>query len=75
MAKVKVYPVDKDVPIPDASRATVPIDTLEPGESILFPSEERNNVQSRASHLKRQKNKEFTIRMVDDSSCRVWRVK
>lgn len=76
MSKVTIYEVEKDVPLPEPVQgAAVPIDSLEVGESIRFPIEEKNNVSSRASHLKNQKGKVFTVRKVDENSYRVWRVK
>lgn len=72
--KTDVYPVDKDVPIPEPRPSGVPISTLEVGESILFPREERAAVSSNAAKLKKRKGMEFTVRLEDEHSCRVWRI-
>ena len=72
--KIPVYSIDTDVPIPDAPDSAVPIDTLEVGDSILFPSDKRSKVQQLASKLKQRKGKVFTVRNIGENECRVWRV-
>lgn len=74
MTKVPVYQIESDVPIPDEP-GSVPLDELDQGDSIAFPLEQRPTVQSRASKLKSQTGKEFTIRKLDEDTARVWRVK
>lgn len=70
----KEYKVDKHIPLPDRTRG-VPLDTLEVGDSILFPTEQRNSVQSYASQLKKSTGKLFTVKVEDEANCRVWRTK
>lgn len=74
MKKIEVkYTVDKGVPVPVRPEA-LPLDNLEIGESIRFPIEQRNNVQSQASKLKANKGKVFTVQYDrDEGDCRVWR--
>lgn len=67
------HKVDKGVPIP--VNHTLPLTSLDVGESIKFPIEDRQKVASRASTLKRRRGLEFTIRKEDDKYCRVWRTK
>lgn len=73
MTQVNVYSIDSGVPLPNSE--PVPLDKLEIGDSILFPGDKRNNVQSMASRLKKKTDKEFRIRKMDDENCRVWRIK
>lgn len=68
------YKVDKGVPIP-VRPGVVPLSSLEVNDSILFPVEDRARIQSYASQTKRRTGKEFTIKKVSDSQCRVWRTK
>lgn len=76
MVKIKVhYQVDKGVPIPVSRRPGLPLNELEVDESILFPKERRSYVQTRASKVAKETGKEFTVRVVDDTNCRVWRTK
>lgn len=74
--KPPVYKIDSNVPVPDIKdRAEpVPLSTLEPGESILFPLSRRRTVQTHASRLKTTAGKVFTIKKVDADSARIWRV-
>lgn len=74
MAKVSVYKIDKDVPMPEPDVSVIPLDDMEIGDSILFPIEDRPRVQPLASKLKARKDKVFTIRVVDKNNCRVWRI-
>lgn len=74
--KINVYQVEDSVPVP--VRITEPklnLVGLEIGQSIAFPRARRNNVQSYASALKRRKAMEFTISIIDEQNCRIWRVK
>jgi len=78
VVKIHPYKVDKDIPLPEplpTSGTAIPLDSLDVEDSILFPSSERPKVQTMASRLKKEKSKEFTVRIVDDVSCRVWRTK
>lgn len=72
----KEFKIDSDVPIPapKSSSPNVPIENLQVGESILFDKELRPKVQIAASRLKQAEGKEYTVRVVDDNNCRVWRI-
>ena len=72
--KIPVYAIDTHVPIPAPPESVVPIDTLEIGDSILFPADKRSKVQQLASKLKQRKGKVFTVRNIGENECRVWRV-
>lgn len=77
MVKIPVYKIDKDIPIPQEPETlhdNFPLEVLEVGESFEFPDEFRRYVASKASTIKRRKGMEFTVRKVDDVSCRVWRI-
>jgi hypothetical protein len=69
------YQVDKGVPIPVRRLGVVPLASLEAGDSVLFPSEDRAKVQSYASQMKRRTGKEFVVKKVSDTQCRVWRTR
>lgn len=75
--KIPVYQIDSDVPIPDEEekirRQALPLESLDIGESFVFPSEYRRYVQSKASVLKRRKGLGYTIRQEQEGACRVWR--
>lgn len=66
--------IDEGVPIP-VQRISVPLDTLEVGQSVEFPIAKRSSVQSLASRLKKSTGKTFTVRTVDEEKARVWRTK
>jgi hypothetical protein len=74
MAKVAVdYRVEDSVPIPvEVASKSIPLRDLRVGQSILFPRDRRAYVQTKASRLKRE-GKTYTVRVVDDKHCRVWR--
>ena len=74
---INVYKVEKDVPIPEPKKRSgvVPLSSLGVGESVEFPANLRRNVASSASRIKRKEGKDFTIRIVDEENCRVWRTK
>lgn len=65
------FTVEKNVPIP--SREAVPLDEMEVGDSIAFPDFKRKSVQSKASLMKKRGEAEFTVRKIDDTTCRIWR--
>lgn len=71
---IKVYEIEKDIPIPDEASA-LPLSDLDIGESILVPATERNRAATLASKLKARKGLVFTVRLVDNSNIRVWRTK
>lgn len=66
--------VDEGVPIP-VQRISVPLDSLEVGQSFEFPLAKRSSVQSLASRLKKSTGKTFTVRTIDQNKARVWRTK
>jgi hypothetical protein len=78
---IEVWKIDKNEPMPVPTRARngwgnlPPITQLDIGDSIEFPVKIRNRVQVRASQLKRLDGKEFTVRVVADGVCRIWRTK
>lgn len=74
---IPVYQIDSSVPIPNkrAAWGSLPIDSLKVGDSFLFPRQYRSYVQSTASRLKRKSGKEFTVKAMDEDSCRIWRTK
>ena len=71
---IEVYEVDTAVPIPEA-RQRMPLNSLEVGESFLFPLSKRASVQTLTSKLKRDKDKEFVVKKQDNEVARVWRTK
>jgi hypothetical protein len=73
--KVDVFNIEADVPMPEPFKGSLPLDNLEVGESFEFDSELRNKAQSLATRLKKSKGKEFTVRLVNEKHCRVWRTK
>lgn len=78
MVKIPVYDIDSGVPVPEqpgpSARQQVPVHSLEPGESILFPLSIRRAVTSIAQRLKAE-GKTFTIKKMDEHNARIWRVK
>lgn len=71
--QIEVYQIDTGVPLPGT--ALPPIRQLAVGESILFPLNKRNTVQSLASRLKKETGREFKIQKQSDEAARVWRIK
>lgn len=69
---VSVTNIEDSVPIP--VRKGLPLKDLEVGQSVVFPRLDRASVQSRASVIKRETGKTFTIKKLDDDTCRIWRV-
>lgn len=77
MKNVPVLQIDTAVPLPSDSRPTrqqIPVHQLEPGESILFPSNKRQAVANMATRLKQAEGKVFVVKKMDDKHHRVWRV-
>lgn len=69
------YEVEDSIPIP-VKRPTFnapPLEDMKVGESFLFPRKDRSKVQVLASRLKRKERGTYTIRVVDENNCRVWR--
>lgn len=79
MPDIEIYKIEDDVPLPEPipERNPAPLNKLKVKESLLFPAEERSKVQQMASRLKKEKGKEFTVRVVpgEGNYCRVWRIK
>jgi hypothetical protein len=69
------YEVERGVPIPDPPKGSVPLSSMGVGDSIKFPIEERSRVLSSASKLKTRKGMQFTVKTIDQTTCRVWRIK
>lgn len=74
MVKIPVTTIDTGVPIPD-SVVNYPLKDLDVGDSFVFPKEKRASVQSKASLVKKETGREFTVSKIDDTNCRIWRVK
>jgi hypothetical protein len=74
MKKIPVrYEIDDGVNIP-VTRLHVPLRDLEVGQSVEFPKERRASIASIASRLKRETGRVFTIKITNESTCRIWRV-
>lgn len=71
--KIPVTSIDTGIPVPE--RATYPLNELKVGESFLFPVKKRGSVQTRVSSIKSISDKDFTIKKMDEETCRVWRTK
>lgn len=70
---IPVYIIDTGVPVPSRPGVASLMNQLEVGESFQFLINNRTTAQSYASVLKRKFGKVFTIRKVDENTCRVWR--
>jgi hypothetical protein len=70
---IPVVSIDSGIPAPE--RASYPYDSLQVGDSFLFPVSKRGSVQSRVNRMKREQGKEFTVKKMDKDTCRVWRIK
>lgn len=68
------YQIDRGVPLP-GERLGPRLSKLEVGDSIEFELYRRPTVQSYASRVKRDTDKEFTIKKISDVSARIWRTK
>lgn len=76
MKKVEVkYQIDKGLPIPVQKRPGLPLLALEVGESIQFPTADRQRVAVQASGIFRRQGKRYTIRTEDETNARIWRTK
>ena len=71
--KIEVASIDTGVPVPE--RAKYPVRELKVGDSFLFPADKRDSVQPLASKIKVETGREFTIRKMDNDTCRIWRIK
>lgn len=74
MADEVMFLVEDDIPVPKKPNFTEQLRQLKPKESFTFPRESRSTVQTLTSKMKAQ-GKEFTVGVVDDETCRVWRTK
>lgn len=74
--KITVYQIESDVPMPKEKEGTSlpPIRQLQVGESIVFPLEKRNMVQSLASRIKRENGFQYKVQKQNDETARIWRV-
>lgn len=73
MSKIPIVTIDSGVPTP--ARAHYPIEQLKVGESFLFPANKRASVQARASRIKADTGREYTVKKMDKDNCRIWRIK
>lgn len=70
MAKIQVYEVQDDVPVPiDILRV---LREMEKGQSFTFPPERRRTVATYASKVRKETGHKFVLR-VEDNIGRVWR--
>lgn len=72
--RIPVIHVDTDIPIPQPL-AAYPIRIMNVGDSMLIPGPFRSRVASNASHLKKRKGFEYTIRKAEAGNFRIWRIK
>lgn len=71
--KIAIYQIETTVAPPDAA---VPLTLMSVGDSVLFPIEKRNSVQSAVSRMKGYGSpKRFTVRREGELYCRIWRTK
>lgn len=68
------YTMDKGVPVP-VRKVSLPIRAMEVGDSFAFNINDRNTAQSRASILKKQLGREYTVKRISEGECRIWRTK
>lgn len=66
--------IDKGVPVPRRS-AVLPWGSMAVGDSVVFDRRRQGTVASYASVLKKRTGKEFTIKTISDTECRLWRIK
>ena len=74
---VEVVTIDSNIPIPSerAKSLTLPLSTIEVGESFGgIPADRRNSVAARMTRVGQRENKKFTLRLQPDGTLRVWRV-
>lgn len=68
------YKVEKGIPIPVRSASpALRLAKLEVGESIVFPLSKRAAIQSNASRTKASNGRNFTVKKINSTECRVWR--
>jgi hypothetical protein len=76
MTKISVSQIESDVPIPvRVEPFKIPLEEMEVGQSIAFDIAYRPAVQTKATRFGKRAGKEFTVRKVSDTQCRVWRTK
>ncbi len=78
MKKVNDWVIEKGIPIPikrDKS-SRYPFYKMEPGESFLVPIEQMDRCRSAANQYRVRTDPEakFTVRKVDKTNARCWRV-
>lgn len=69
--------MDKNIPMPEPRSSILEefnIKELEVGDSILLATELRSRVQTALSRYKSRSGRAFTVRKVDDTNIRVWRI-
>lgn len=68
-----MFLIEEDVPMPEKNPLSkAQLMKMEVGQSIAFPKKYRGPMQTKATRLK-QEGREFTIRVVDADTCRIWR--
>ena len=71
---IEVSQIDSGIPIPEERLSKLPLNVLKVGESFVFSRAKRASVQTQASKIKADTGKVFTIRVIDENNCRIWRV-
>ena len=73
MEEERMFLIEEDVPMPEKQTLSkAQLLDMKVGDSIAFPKEWRSKIQSKATRLK-QESREYTIRVVDADTCRIWR--
>ena len=72
---IQINQIDSEIPVPVERINTIPLNTLKVGQSFTLPIDKRPSVQTKASKLKAETDKVFTIRKVDENNIRIWRTK
>lgn len=73
MEEERMFLIEEDVPIPEQNTLSKgQLLEMNVGDSIAFPKSWRNKIQSKVTRLK-QEGMNYTIRVVDADTCRIWR--
>lgn len=68
------FKVEKNVPKPQGRGLFETIRQLQVNESLSLPAERKSSLASYASKLKKD-GKDFTVRVQEDGTVRIWRIK
>lgn len=72
------YEVKKGIPVekPAGGRSArmYPFPIMEVGDSFDVPIDQRVNVATKASKQKRKYGREFTVKKINETTVRVWRI-